>query len=88
MSEIEKLSDFQHARHRTEMYLSSRDPHTQVVLEYDDGKPVPRESTWVPAVFVAFREIFDNALDEVITQLRQPDRCDVPTRHHDVQHHG
>lgn len=67
MSEIEKLSDFQHARIRTEMYLSSRDPHTQTVLEYDDGKPVPRDTTWVPAVFVAFREIFDNALDEVIT---------------------
>ena len=76
MSEIEKLSDFQHARIRTEMYLSSRDPHTQTVLEYDNGKPVPRDTTWVPAVFVAFREIFDNALDEVITH-GHGDRIDV-----------
>ena len=79
MSEIEKLSDFQHARIRTEMYLSSRDPHTQVVLEYDDGKPVPRDTTWVPAVFVAFREIFDNALDEVITH-GHGNRIDVTFR--------
>lgn len=76
MSEIEKLSDFQHARIRTEMYLSSRDPHTQTVLEYENGKPVPRETSWVPAVFVAFREIFDNALDEVITH-GNGDRIDV-----------
>jgi DNA gyrase/topoisomerase IV subunit B len=64
---IKQLNAFQHARKRTEMYLSSRDPHTQQVLEYVDGKPVIRETTWVPAVFTAFREILDNALDEVIT---------------------
>lgn len=65
---IKKLNDFDHARLRTEMYLSSRDPHTQTVLTYGKGSaPVPVETTWVPAVFVAFREIFDNALDEVIT---------------------
>lgn len=64
-SEIQKLNDYQHARLRLEMYLSSRDPHTQSVLTYGEDGPTPREFTWVPAVFTAFREIFDNALDEV-----------------------
>jgi DNA gyrase/topoisomerase IV subunit B len=67
MSEIQKLSEYQHARRRTEMYLSSRDPHTQTVIGYEASGPVAVEQTWVPALFVAFREIFDNALDEVIT---------------------
>jgi len=68
MSErIKKLNDFQHARLRTEMYLGSRDPHTQTVLEYENGKPVARETTWVPALFTAFREVMDNAIDEVVT---------------------
>lgn len=68
MSErIQKLSEFQHARIRTEMWLGSRDPHTQTVLEYENGKPVAKETTWVPALFTAFREVMDNAIDEVVT---------------------
>jgi DNA gyrase/topoisomerase IV subunit B len=73
---IQKLSDYQHARLRTEMYLGSRDPHTQVVLVYPDGKPELKEVTWVPAVFTAFREILDNALDEVAGH-GHGDRIDV-----------
>jgi DNA gyrase/topoisomerase IV subunit B len=63
--EWKKLSPYQHARLRTEMYFGSRDPHTQTVLEYEAGGPVAKETTWVPAVFTAFREVLDNALDEV-----------------------
>lgn len=77
MSEhIQKLSDCAHVRLRTEMYLGSRDPHTQYVLVYPDGKPELREVTWVPAIFTAFREILDNALDEVVGH-KQGDRIDV-----------
>lgn len=77
MSEkIEKLNDYQHARRRTEMYLSSRDPHTQPIITYKDGKPIVVEQTWVPAVFTSFREVLDNALDEVITH-GHGDRIDV-----------
>lgn len=77
MSEkIIKLNDFSHARLRTEMYLGSRDPHTQAVLSYPDGTPEPQEVTWVPAVFTAFREILDNALDEVAGH-GHGDRIDV-----------
>lgn len=63
---IKKLSDFQHARLRTEMYLGSRAPHTQTILQIIDGEPKPVEVTWVPALYTAFREILDNAFDEVI----------------------
>ncbi len=64
---IEALNDFRHARIRSEMYLSSRDPLTQIVMDYDGTNPVAREHTWVPAVFTAFREVLDNAIDEVVT---------------------
>lgn len=65
--EWRKLNDFQHARKRIEMYFGSRDPHTQTVLEYHEGKPIAVETTWIPSIFTAFREIVDNALDEMVT---------------------
>jgi DNA gyrase/topoisomerase IV subunit B len=63
---IKKLTDYQHARLRTEMYLGSRAAHTQTILQIVDGVPKPVEVTWVPALYTAFREILDNSLDEVI----------------------
>lgn len=64
---IEKLSDYQHARLRTEMYFGSRTPHTQEILIYNEQfQPVLKELTWVPALYTYFREILDNAMDEVI----------------------
>lgn len=63
---IAKLSDYEHARLRTEMYLGSRTPHTQDVLLFNDEGAYVKEMTWVPALFTAFRESFDNGLDEVI----------------------
>ncbi len=74
--QIQKLTEFQHARLRTEMWLGSRDPHSQVVLEYKDGQPVAAATTWVPALFTAFREVLDNAIDEVVTH-KHGDRIDV-----------
>lgn len=65
-NKIKKLTDYQHARLRTEMYLGSRAPHTQTILQFVDGKPQPVEMTWVPALYTAFREVLDNALDEVV----------------------
>lgn len=65
--EIKKLTDYQHSRLKTEMYLGSRSLHTQLILNINnEGHPEPVEITWVPAVYTAFREILDNALDEVI----------------------
>lgn len=74
--EWEKLTAYRHARLRTEMYFGSRDPHTHMVLEYGTGVPVAKETTFVPAVFTAFREVLDNALDECVTH-GHGDRVDV-----------
>jgi DNA gyrase/topoisomerase IV subunit B len=73
---IQKLSEFQHARLRTEMWLGSRDPHAQTVLEYHDGIPTACSTTWVPALFTAFREVMDNAIDELVTH-KQGDKLSV-----------
>lgn len=73
--DIVELSDYSHARKRNEMYFGSRDPHTQVVLEYND-RPIARETTWTPAIFTAFREIIDNALDELVG-FHQGDQIDI-----------
>ena len=48
------------------MYLGSRAPHTQAILEYKNGSPHLVETTWIPANYTGMREIFDNALDEVV----------------------
>lgn len=64
--EIVKLSDYAHHRLRTEMYLGSRNLHTQTVINWNGKSLVAEETSWTPAAFCAFREIFDNALDEVV----------------------
>ena len=64
--EIRKLSDGDHIRLRTEMYLGSRSPHNQTVINWNGKSLEPQEMIWVPAVFTSFRELFDNALDEVV----------------------
>ena len=63
---LKKLDDYQHARLRTEMYLGSREPHTQTVLHFDGEQLTLREFTWVPALYTALRELIDNALDEMV----------------------
>jgi len=64
--EIIKLTDYQHHRKRTEMYLGSRTAHTQNIVHWNGTKLLPMDLTWTPAVYCAFRELLDNALDEVI----------------------
>ncbi len=64
--EITSLNEFLHARIRTEMYLGSRDPNTQSIMCYENSNPIVRDITWVPALFTAYREIVDNAIDEII----------------------
>lgn len=48
------------------MYLGSRTPHTQEIISYENHKPLLKERTWTPAAFTAFREVLDNALDEML----------------------
>jgi len=63
---LKKLNDYQHARLRTEMYLGSREPHTQAVCHFDGSSLTHREFTWVPALYTGLRELIDNALDEIV----------------------
>lgn len=64
--QFKKLSDFEHARLRTEMYLGSREEHTQGVVDFDGKTLALREHTWVPALYTGLREVLDNALDEIV----------------------
>lgn len=67
-TEIKTLTDYQHVRLRTEMYLGSRDPVTsELLLFHNNGEFSIKEISWVPAIWNAFREILDNACDEVIS---------------------
>lgn len=62
---IQQLTEYQHGRIRTEMYLGSRSPHEQLVCLFGkENNGVIREISWVPALLTATREIIDNSLDE------------------------
>ena len=65
-NDIKKLTPYSHVRLRTEMYFGSRNPHTQLVINWNGKKLEPVEQTWTPAAYCALREILDNSLDEVI----------------------
>lgn len=66
-NKVRKLDDYPHVRLKNEMYFGSRAIHTQTILSYgEDLKPSPREISWVPAIYTAFREILDNSMDEII----------------------
>jgi DNA gyrase/topoisomerase IV subunit B len=64
--EIDALDPYQQSRIRTEMWLGSRDPHSQTILSYGSSL-APVEMTWVPALFTSIREVMDNAVDELVT---------------------
>lgn len=60
------LTEYEHSRIRTEMYLGSRTLHTQTLLGFNGESYDLYEHTWVPALWTGMREIIDNALDELI----------------------
>jgi DNA gyrase subunit B len=72
----DKLDDYEHARLRPESLFGSLDPHTQVLPGYRNGKFGLHESTWVPALWTIFREVIDNAMDELVKH-KGGDRIDI-----------
>lgn len=70
--DVQRLSDYQHARIRTEMYLGSREEQEQPVLIFGENGYEVKNVAWVPALLTAFREIVDNSLDE-FTKARTKD---------------
>lgn len=74
--EIDVLEPYQQSRIKTEMWLGSRDPHRQEIISYHSDGPKFVEQTWVPALFTAYREVIDNAVDEMAAK-RHGDRLDI-----------
>ena len=65
-NDIKKLTPYQHVRKRTEMYFGSRTPAALTAVNWTGTKLESQEVHLVSAIYTCFREIFDNALDEVI----------------------
>ena len=70
MANWKTITPFHQSRIRPEMYLGSREEHTQTVLHYNGKKLELREFTWVPALWTGLREVIDNALDELVIRGR------------------
>lgn len=66
MTTFHRLAPYPFVRLRTEIYLGSREPTTQSLVYYDGSKLSVKDFTFVPALFTYFREMLDNALDEVV----------------------
>ena len=66
--EIELLSEFSHCRIRTEIYLGSRSRQEFVTPIYDERRKtfVHEKRSWVPSVLTAYREAWENSIDELI----------------------
>ena len=64
--DIKKLTPYAHVRLRTAMYYGQTTAQTQPVINYSADHPCITDYTWVPAVFSTLREIWENALDEVV----------------------
>lgn len=62
----DELTDFQMARLRTERDFGNRETVTETVVGFDGEHLSAETLTFVPALATYFREIVDNALDEVV----------------------
>lgn len=62
-----ELTDYQHVRQKTEMYLGSRDITTETFVNFDGNTLQLEEVEYVPSLLTAFRELLDNAMDELIS---------------------
>lgn len=69
-SDIKVLSDFEHVRIRTQVYLGNMNPTEYTIPLFDNNKLVMSSVTFIPAVYKAVGEIIDNSLDE-FAQLKQ-----------------
>jgi DNA gyrase/topoisomerase IV subunit B len=64
--DIKKLSPYSFVRLRTTVYYGSTSLQSRPILSFNDDNLVLNEISWVPAVYTCYREIIDNALDEVV----------------------
>lgn len=69
-SDIKVLSDFEHVRQRTQVYLGNMNPTEYTIPIFDGDDLVMTTVTFIPAVYKAVGEIIDNSLDE-FAQIKQ-----------------
>lgn len=63
---VKQLTEYQHARTRTELYLGSRALHEQPVLLFNEEGFNVQNLGWVPSLLTCIREVCDNTLDEFV----------------------
>lgn len=66
---IQQLTEYEHARIRTEMYLGSRSVHEQMALIFGETGYAVLNTAWVPALLTSIREVLDNSLDEFVKAM-------------------
>lgn len=72
-SDIKVLSDREHVRLRTAIYLGSTEEASYEVPIFEKDDITIKQKFFIPAIFKAFNEISDNAIDE-LTQLKKKDK--------------
>lgn len=63
---VQQLTEYEHARIRTEMYLGSRSLHEQTALIFAEKGFKVKNVGWVPSLLTSVREVLDNSLDEFV----------------------
>ncbi len=71
--DIQVLSDRDHVRLRTAIYLGSTEATTYEVPIFEKDDISIKQNEFIPALYKAFNEIADNAIDE-LTQLKKKDK--------------
>ena len=71
--DIKVLTDREHVRLRTPVYLGSTETAMYEIPIFDKGDITIKQKEFIPALFKAFNEITDNAIDE-LTQLKKKDK--------------
>lgn len=63
---VQQLTEYEHARIRTEMYLGARSVLELPVLLFGENSFTVKQASWVPALLTSMREVCDNSLDEFV----------------------
>lgn len=71
--DIKVLSDREHVRLRTSIYLGSTEETEFIVPIFNDDKIEIKHKVFIPALYKSLNEIIDNAIDE-LTQLKKKDK--------------
>lgn len=72
-NDIKVLTDREHVRLRTAIYLGSTETALYEVPIFEKNDITIKQKEFIPALFKAFNEIADNAIDE-LTQLKKKDK--------------